>query len=322
MNPIENALRIIHFNHPEYVMVHPPDYLISYQGCDHEGYSGIGDDHPVGSRWEDIWGTGWHKELDGVMGLPEKYPLAKIEQLRTYRWPDPQDERIYGQIYRMVEAFPGGDQWITGSHRDTLWEKAYMLVGMENLMVYFYTEPDFVREVLHRIMDFQLGIAEHYLKAGVRMVKMSDDLGMQRGPLLGPKIVNRFFVPEYQRLFGLYKEHQVLINFHSCGNVDSIVEMLIQLGANILNPVQATANDLSRVRKYTHGRLALQGCVSSKTVMEGPTQVIEAEVKERIGQLGREGGYFCCQDQSLPYPPEHLQVFEESVRRYGQYPIV
>ena len=97
-----------------------------------------------------------------------------------------------------------------------------MLVGMEALMCAFYTEPGAVRELLHRVMDFQLSIAKHYLAVGVEIVGMGDDLGTQRGLLLSPEILQSFFVPEYRRLFELYKRHGVLINFHISGHIQPL----------------------------------------------------------------------------------------------------
>ena len=188
-------------------------------------------------------------------------------------------------------------------------------------MIYFFTEPEFVREVLHRIMDFQLGIAAHYLKLGVEFAHLGDDLGTQRGALLGPRLVAEFLVPEYRRLFDLYRQRGVLIGFHSCGNVASVLDMFMDLGVNVLNPAQATANDLDQLRARTQGRMALQGGVSSATIMAGPVERIAAEVRERIWQLGREGGYFCSPDQGMPYPPEHLDALRQAIAGYGRYPI-
>ena len=145
------------------------------------------------------------------MGFPRGAPLADLPgSLARYSWPDPDDERIVQQIYDR----PGVDQeetFLCGSHRDTLWEKCYMLVGMENAMCYFHTEPDAMREVLHRIMDFQLGIARHYLRLGVELVGLSDDLGTQCGLLLSPALISDFLEPEYRRLFALYRPRGVLI---------------------------------------------------------------------------------------------------------------
>jgi uroporphyrinogen decarboxylase len=322
MNQRENALRILQFDHPERVTTGMPVYELCYQGCNHETITGEGGDgSPVGAEWEDIWGTRWHKIQEGVMGLPRGYPLGKVEDLQDYTWPDPDDERICGKIGHMKAGFPGGDRFLGGSHRDTLWEKAYMLVGMENLMIYFLSEPGFVREVLHRIMDFQLGMARHYLSSGVEFVSLGDDLGTQCGPLLGPRIVREFLAPEYRRLVRLYKEHNVLIGFHSCGDISSVLEMFLELGIHVLNPVQATANNLDRVRAITQGRMALKGGVSSATVMDGPVDRIAEEIRLRIQQLGQEGGYFCAPDQGMPYPEEHMEAFREAVERYGRYPV-
>ncbi len=322
MNAKENAIRIIRFNAPERVLTGCPAHDLAYRGANHEGYNGGGHHLPVGSEWTDIWGVTWRREHEGVMGFPRGNPLADLPAaLRTYPWPDPDDERICGPIYAQAENRPREETFLIGSHRDTLWEKSYMLVGMENMMCYFYTEAEAAREVLHRIMDFQLGIARHYLAVGVEMVGMSDDLGTQQSLLLSPKIIHTFLVPEYRRLFNFYKQHGVLVNFHSCGHITPLLETFIALGVDILNPIQATANDLDEVRRLTQGRLALQGGVSSATIMSGPPEAIRREVAYRLWQLGRDGGYFCAPDQGMPWPEAHIQAFHNAVEELGHYPL-
>ena len=326
MNAKENALRTVRFDHPGRVASGPPFHHVHYHGCNHRGFdegpAQLAHSNPVGAQWADIWGTKWHKLQPGnVMGLPIGNPLAEVASLKRYRWPDPHEGRICGSIYEMAESFADADKFLTGNHRDTLWEKSYMLVGMENIMTYLFTEPEFAREIFHRIMDFQLGIAEHYLDVGVELVLFCDDLGTQRGPLLGPQTVQEFLVPEYRRLFRLYKDNGVLIGFHSCGKIEAFVEMLIDLGVDILNPVQATANDLDKVRSLTQGRMTLQGAVSSATVMEGPPDRIVREARERIWQLGQNGGYFCSPDQGLPFPSEHWEALKDAIDEYGRYPL-
>ncbi|MCX7806197.1 MAG: hypothetical protein N3A38_13550, partial [Planctomycetota bacterium] len=141
MNQKDNALRIMRFDNPERVVNSPPILPLKYHGCDHEGYEGGGHDCPVGTRWTDIWGTGWQKEQEGVMGFPRQAPLASPSALKGYRWPDPDDERICGLIHKLAAEHrqrpDRGDFFLTARHRDTLWEKTYMLVGMENAMVFF-----------------------------------------------------------------------------------------------------------------------------------------------------------------------------------------
>jgi uroporphyrinogen decarboxylase len=322
MNPRENAVRIVRFDQPERIVGALPGLTLAYCGCNHDGFAGGGHDSPVGSRWTDIWGTGWHKEHDGWMGYPEVWPLAQLPAaLKTYRWPDPDDERICSTIHRQAMDADRAKGFLIGSHRDTLWEKAYMLLGMKNALCFFLSEPRAMREVLRRIMDFQLAIARHYLDAGVEAVSLSDDLGCQDRLLFSRQIIEEFLIPEYRRLFDLYRSRGVLIQFHSCGHIEPVLDIFMDLGVDVLNPVQATANNLDRVRAVTQGRMALQGGVRSGIVMNGPIEAIRDEVRRRLWQLGREGGYFCCADQALPYPAEHLEAMRAAVREFGAYPL-
>ena len=317
----ENALRIIRFDRPRRVMRSVPTHVLSYTGCNHESLDGSGGhESPVGAVWTDAWGTVWKKELEGVMGFPQRHPLDP-DRLDAYRWLDPDDDRVCGRIHRQAAEFDGSDRFLTGSHRETLWEKSYMLAGMETMMTLIQAEPEKARAIFRRIMDFDLGIARHYLRVGIEVASLGDDLGTQSGPLLGPRIVAEFLVPEYRRLFDLYRSRGVIITFHCCGQLDSVLDVLMDLGVNVLNPVQATANDLDAVRRRTAGRTALEGGVSTRTIIEGPPERIAAEVRQRIRQLGRDGGYFCAPDQGMPFPPAHLKAFEEAVAEYGRYPI-
>jgi uroporphyrinogen decarboxylase len=156
---------------------------------------------------------------------------------------------------------------------------------------------------------------------GIELAQLGDDLGAQNRPLLSPRIVDEFLVPEYKRLIQHYKAHDVLIGFHCCGDLSSVLGTLIDLGVDLLDPIQATANDLSWVRTTTQGRVALQGGVSSAIIMEGPPARIRREVRHRLWQLGREGGYVCAPDQGMPYPKRHLQALEETITTFGRYPI-
>jgi uroporphyrinogen decarboxylase len=256
------------------------------------------------------------------MGFPRVHPLADFPAaLRDYNWPNPDDERICGPIYEKAKEWDSDNVFLAGSHRETLWEKSYMLVGMEKLMCSFYEEPQAAGDLLHRVMDFQLAIARHYLEVGIEIASLGDDLGTQRGLLLPPEILHDLFVPEYRRLFGLYRRHGVVITFHSCGHVTSILDVFMDLGVDVLNPVQATANDLDEVRRITQGRMALQGAVSSATVVSGPVSAIRREVAQRLWQLGREGGYFCGPDQGMPWPKEHIDALHEAVDEMGRYPL-
>jgi hypothetical protein len=144
-------MRVIRFDQPEKIVTGPPCRGMTYHGCNHEGFEGGGHDCPVGTVWTDVWGTQWHKSHEGVMAFPVGNPLSESSALKTYNWPDPNDERICGLIYKLADELQPGDYFISGAHRDPLWEKSYMLVGMENMMMALHAEPEFAREVLEAI---------------------------------------------------------------------------------------------------------------------------------------------------------------------------
>jgi len=329
MNPRENILRTINFNHPARVPGNIPGVWLAYRGCGHEAFDpnkGFLDDRghqvPTGTRWNDLWGTGWHKESDGWMGYPEQCPLRDLTAaLPSYRWPDPNDERLLANLATKAQTCDRSKEFLCCNSGNTLWERAYMLVGMENLMCALLTEPQAVRDLLHGIMDFQLGMARHYLDLGVELAALGDDLGSQDRLLFSRDVFLAFFVPEYRRLFDLYRSRGVRITFHSCGHIEPILDVLMDLGVDVLNPIQASANDLSRVRAMTQGRMTLWGGVSSSLIMAGAVEAIRAEVRRCIRLLARDGGYICGPDQGLPFPLAHKAAMDAAIEKYGVYPL-
>lgn len=326
MTAKENALRVIRFDHPEWIPEEIPCVTIGYHGVNHQSYEENTDDghwRKVGVKWHDIWGTGWIKDQEEVMGFPVENPLDEPEKLQDYVWPDPNDPRICDKIYAAAKKFresgEAEEMFLCGSHRDTLWEKSYMLVGMENMMCYMFQEPEFAAEVFHKIMDFQMGIAKHYINVGVEMVFLGDDMGTQCSLILSPKLFDQFLYPEYKRLFDFYKAHNVLIHFHSCGHVEPLLDRFMDLGVNILNPMQATANDLEKVIEKTHGKMAIAGAISTALLEKGSAEKIRENVRDTMALLGKDGGYFCQPDQYMPLPEENIAVYRAAVQEFGRY---
>jgi len=316
MTDVENFYQLVKFGKPEFIPSHIPDHHASYLGAYHEDLEGQGHECPVGTVWNDVWGVTFKKEFEGVMAFPIAYPLADLTKLGDFPFPDLNDPKYTSRIYD--EAKKAGNFILSGANNNLIWEKAYFLVGMENLMEYFYTEPELVKKLFHRIMDFQLELAEHNIKAGCRIIDMGDDLGIQNSLLLGMDLFNEFLLPEYERIFDFYKDKDVIINFHSCGYIEPMIDTFIRLGVNILNPVQASANNLEKVRELTKGKLILSGAVNSDVIYGGTEDEIRGLVRRRIDTLGKDGEYICCPDQGLNYPPRNVEILEDEVVKYGR----
>ncbi len=315
----QNFLECVRFGTPDRVPCSRslPVLAIGYFGVNPE------DNRPPGAEtWTDLWQVRHRHSHEGVMPFPVFHPLQALASWEDYRWPDPHDPALYAAAREAVRGAAHRSELIlAASHRSTLLERAWKLAGMEDLFVAMLEEPRKVHRLLDRILEFQLGVAEEYLALGVEMATLGDDHGTQRAPLVSLAAFREFFKPRYARLVSLYKAEGCLVSFHSCGSVRELAPELMDIGVDILNPAQATANDLAELRRPPQGRMALQGGVSSHTIMQGPPRRVRAEVEGRIRLLGREGGYICGPDQGMPFPPAHIEALERAVADFGAYPL-
>ena len=192
--------------------------------------------------------------------------------------------------------------------------------GLDNFLMAFHERPDELRELLRKIADYNIAIFERYIDLGVDGVSFSEDLGSQRALMISPEQFREFIKPAYARIFKVVKDAGLLINFHSCGCVQDIVEDLIDVGVDILNPVQSRANDLHLMKQKAQGKIALQGAIDTHEVlMLGTPETVEAEVKRVLSTLAPGGGYIIGPDQGMPFPEENIAALWAAAETWGVY---
>ena len=320
LSPKENFLRAVRFEGPDYVPNGRklPITLVGYYGVNPE------DNRPPGATaWWDFWGVGHLWVREGIMPFPSRHPLGDPDQFHRYRWPDPYDPARLGPAREKASTVDRHHTLLHVSHRSTLFERTWKLVGMENLLIMMLEEPDKADWLFEHVIRFQLGIARQYLDLKPAMAHLGDDLGTQKGLFFSPALFRRFLKPRYARIIALYKEQGVLIRLHSDGNVLDLVDNFLDLGIDVLNPAQSRAiGDLGLLRAKTAGRMALWGGIDTQvTLTLGTPEEVRAEVRAKIRTLGRDGGYICGPEQSIDIPDVNLEAFDRAVADYGRYPI-
>ena len=108
---------------------------------------------------------------------------------------------------------------------------------------------------------------------------------------------------------------------HTDGRVEEIIPDLIEIGLNILNPVQPECHDLPRLKARFSHLLTFHGAVSSRVLNKGTPEEITEEVKRRIRQLAPGGGYILAPAHWVPYPPGNFEALKEAGKRFGRYPV-
>ncbi|MBN1863475.1 MAG: hypothetical protein JW808_01100, partial [Victivallales bacterium] len=241
-------------------------------------------------RWKDQWGTGW--EDDGHGAKTEYYPLESgYEALARYPFPDPQraarfaaaDERLKQRGDRYVQAVV----WLT------LFERLWMLRGFDNMLMDPYTDEANFSRLRDRVVDYNLAIIDQWTARGVDAVFFSDDWGCQRSLLMNPDDWRRFYRPAYRRMFERVRSGGAHVWMHLCGNITSILPDLIDIGLNVLNPVQPQAMDVRQLSQEFGGKVCFYGGVDVQgTLVRGTPEDVKREVRELITLFGKfDGGY-------------------------------
>jgi uroporphyrinogen decarboxylase len=288
--------------------------------------------HPDGS-YEDWWHLTFKKMGDQYMYVHGPLGDATITDLEGFPWPEPMEPgRVEGLREEARQIYEETDYAIA-AYRPTpagLFETAWMMRGMEKFMMDMLLDKPFANALLDKIQAIHMGLYRLQLEAVgeyVQIVEMLDDYGSQDGPLISPKLYQEMLKPRHVEMVQEIKRlaHNAKILFHSCGSVYSFVEDFIDVGFDILNPVQPIAKDMdpARLKREFGSRMCFLGGVDVQVAMRGSLAQAEEEVKTRIRQLGPGGGYVFAPSHNVfaDIPLENFLSMIEWAKTFGRYPI-
>ncbi len=235
----------------------------------------------------DEWGVVWStSRLD--RGYPVCHPLPE-PTLEGYDFPDPLAAPRWGPVAEAAQKYP--HQFRLAVIGD-LWERAHFLRGIDHLLMDLRTAPDFVHELLDRICEHDLATLEGVVAHGPDGVFVSDDYGFQDRLMMSPRDWREFVKPRLARLFAAAKRDGLVTMLHSCGNVSAIIPDLIEIGLDILHPIQPEAMDVFALKREYGADLTLCGGISTqRTLPYGTPEDVRAEVEHKARVLGTDGGY-------------------------------
>ncbi len=314
MTPKENYIRAITFTGPHHLPYEEVVRNLEFEG----------DMMWMGEEGVDRWGVTWHGVLAEYLPMVADHPIKSPQDMDRYRPPEPVF-RLKPSAEAMLETL-NRDEWLLwGFHPNILFERAWFLVGMDNLLVAIREDRERVRSLLRRIADYQIAIAEQYVRCDIDGVFIGDDYGTQRALVMAPDLWRELIKPELARVLAVYRRAGKWIKFHSCGHVTEIVDDLIEIGVHIINPCQARANDLAEWGRRFSGRIVFEGGVDTQiTMMLGTPDDVRAEALLRIQQLGRDprGGLLLWADQNVPIPEANRKALLDTIITHGVYPLL
>jgi uroporphyrinogen decarboxylase len=296
------------------------DKLLTHygRGCDLEDVlgnhllglgDGIGFFQDLGQdRLRDVFGVEWDRSVDKDIGVVANCMLPE-PTLGGYRFPDPCDSRYFCDIPSRIARHP--NRFRVFQIGFSLFERAWTLRGMENLVTDFIENPGFVREFLAAIADYNIAQVRVAVQHDIDAVYFGDDWGQQHGLIMGPHLWREFIAPQLARMYEAVRAAGKFVCIHSCGDVDELFDDLINLGVNCFNPFQPEVMDVAELHRRYRGRLAFHGGLSTqRTLPYGTPQQVRAETR-RLIEMGQTGSYILAPAHAVEgdVPLENMLAF-------------
>jgi len=290
---------------------HMDNHILSVGG-------GMGNTDLGDGRRRDGFGVVWDCSVDQDIGVVEGCVLPE-PTLKGYEFPDPCDPTsLAGVPGRIAE---GADCLRVFSIGFSLYERAWTLRGMANLMMDFYDNPAFVHELLNTLGDWNIARVGAALEYDIDAVYFGDDWGQQHGLQMGPALWREFIRPVIKRMYARVRDAGKYVFIHSCGDVDEVFDDLVEIGLSCFNPFQPEVMDVWSLLPQYRGRLAFHGGLSiQKTLPYGTVDDVRTET-HRLLELGADGDYIFAPAHAVPrdVPTENLLAFIDVLQSQPGY---
>jgi uroporphyrinogen-III decarboxylase len=274
------------------------------------------------------WGVtkSWPEGTPGPFPVhtQDKIVVQDIENWRDYvKVPNVvYDAEEWEPFIEMAEKIDKNEQFVTGYFAPGVFEQCHYLCEIQNTMMYFYTNPDEMHEMIDMITQFELDYAAEFCKyVHPEAMFHHDDWGSQISTFISPEMFREFYKPAYEKIYGYYKSHGVqLIVHHSDSYAATLVPDMIDMGIDVWQGVMNTNNIPELIKQYG-GKISFMGGIDSATIdFPGWTrEIIREQVRKACDACGKL--YFIpCASQGLPMStfPGVQDVLAEEIDLYSK----
>lgn len=269
------------------------------------------------------WGIGMRNH--GLYDDFEVHPLAHVttvEEIEAYPFPDVNAPGRFRKAEESIAKY-GSEYGIIGDLECSIFETSWYLVGLEKLFMDMAMEEPYVDALMDKVAHFHTEVGKRLVEMGADLIWCGDDLGSQNGPMISVDMFDRYMAPRISKMFAEFKKinPNVKVAWHSCGSILPLIPRFVELGLDVLNPIQPMATGMEpQWLKDTYGdKLGFFGgiCVQDLLPKRTPEE-IKAEVKRRISILSKNGGYLVAPAHNVQAdtPIENIFAMFEAVREY------
>lgn len=255
--------------------------------------------------FRDEYGVVWNRTVDKDIGVVDQILLEDPEDLDNFEFPIVDEAMIRSQLETMLAE--AGDRFRMAAIGFSLFERAWTLRGMENLLCDMIVEPEFVHGLMEKILDRNLQILDIALEYDIDCFHFGDDWGQQKGLIMGPTHWRTFIKPYLARMYDRVHRAGKYVSQHSCGDLRDILEDLHEIGMNIYQTFQPEIYGYGYSEKL-RGKITIWGGVSTqRDLPEKSPEEIRAVTRELLAAFP-SGGLIAAPTHAVPgdVPPENI----------------
>jgi uroporphyrinogen decarboxylase len=255
-----------------------------------------------------------------------EYPLASaesVEDIETYDFPDPHAEGRFDHAVGTVEEY-ASRYGIIADLETSFFETSWYLTGLEKFLMDMMMGTPYVEALLDRVMQINTETGIELIRIGADMIWCGDDFGGQSGMLIDPEVWRVLFKPRIRQMFEAFRKvnPDIKIAWHSCGSIIPIIPDFIEIGLDVLNPLQPLAKDMTPEKlKNEFGKdLIFFGGIDVQDLLPNATPgQVKEEVKRRMDIFGEGGGYIVAPAHNIQpdTPVENVMAYYEAIREYA-----
>lgn len=252
-----------------------------------------------------------------------EFPLENAciaEDIESYPFPDPYAEGKYDDALQKIKDYKE-EYFIIADLETSIFETSWYLAGLEKILMDLMMQAEYINPLLDQIMDVNIKTGKHLIEMGADMIWAGDDFGTQSTLLMDPQTWRSVFKPRIKYMFEEFRKvnPDIKIAWHSCGSILTIIPDFIEIGLDILNPIQPLASGMNpEFLAAEYGRdLCFFGGIDVQDLLpNGKPDQIRDEVKRRIEILGKNGGYIVAPAHNIQVdtPLENILAFYDAVK--------
>lgn len=254
---------------------------------------------------------------------PVGFPIHELSDLETYVMPDPDAPYRFNKIKKAMELF-GQEKCVIARVRD-VFSQPRDLMGFEDFLAGFYEEPELVQRLMEMSVEYSARICENLANLGIEVIVVGDDIANNQALLMNPDMYREQVLPHFEALVKKAKSLGLKVIKHSDGDLNSVVEDLVQTGIDCLDPIDARGNmDLADLKSRYGSRIAFKGNVDCvETLVNKSKDQVRRETARCLLQGSVGGGHIISSSNSIHsgVDPQNYRVFLDAVKELGTYPL-